>query len=554
MRLRIKRILVATLLLWLTLAVVGSASAAEPESGSISALFLVDDKPVQDVRILALRVAALDDDCGFEWFDSYAKYHLSTNIQDNASAASLAQTLASYVSRDSVKEDVAAKTDANGSVLFGQLPMGVYLITGETTTIGRYTYKIVPTLVFIPHLIQNGETETHAAIELKHESVYNPPDTPHPQTAIRKVLKVWDLAFGNYSREPISVNLLRNGRVYDTKTLSEDNNWTYTWRGLDDNCFWSLVEESVPDGFVTTVSRQGVTFVVTNSEETPPDILPVPSKPNPPATPTETVPDPAVPADPGPQTPTNPNSPTKPKLPQTGMLLWPIAILCAAGISTGIGASLFKKKNLLRLSYITLGFSLASILGACLLLGISFHNDQTAGEDSEVIVGELLSEIPDIQADEFSIGEEIVPNYVLDASMDMPEIVIDGGSYIGVIEIPVLDLTLPVQAEWSTKGAAKAPCRYVGSVYNGDCIIAAHNFKSHFGRIGSLVADDEVIFADVEGNEFHYAVSGTETLDGTDIDGMKAGEWDLTLFTCTPGGRQRVAVRCQQMSPEENGD
>lgn len=550
MRLRIKRILVATLLLCLTLAVVGPTSAAEPESGSISALFLVDDKPVQDVKILAHRVAGLDDDGGIEWFDSYAKYHLSTNIQDSASAASLAQTLASHVSRDSVKEDVAAKTDANGSVLFGQLPMGVYLITWETTTIGRYTYKIVPTLVFIPHLIQNGETETHAAIELKHESVYNPPDTPHPQTAIRKVLKVWDLASGNYSREPISVNLLRNGRVYDTKTLSEDNNWTYTWRGLDDNCFWSLVEESVPDGFVTTVSRQGVTFVVTNSEETPPDIPSVPSEPDPPAPPTETVPDPLIPTDPGPQTPTNPSKPsfpTEPKLPQTGMLLWPSAVLCAAGISVGIGSLLFKRKNFLRLSYISLGFGLASILGACLLLGVNFYNDQMASEDSAAIVGELLSEIPDVQADELGIGEEIVPNYELDAEMDMPEISIDGDSYIGVIEIPVLGLTLPVQSEWSTKGAARAPCRYVGSVYDDDCIIAAHNFKSHFGRIGLLVAGDEVTFTDVEGNELHYAVSGTETMDGTDIDDMKAGEWDLTLFTCTPGGRQRIAARCQQV-------
>lgn len=547
MRLHIRRILVSTLLLCLTLMAAGPALASEPESGSISALFLVDDKPVQGVRILAHRVAALDDDGGIEWLTSYAKYHLSTNIQDNAAAASLAQTLASYVSRDSVKEDLAVKSDANGSVLFGQLPMGVYLITGETTTIGRCTYKIVPTLVFLPHLIQDGETGTHAAIELKHESLYDPPDTPQPQTTIRKVLKVWDLASGNYSREPISVNLLRNGRVHDTKMLSEENNWTYTWRGLDDNCFWSLVEESVPDGFLTSVSKQGITFVVTNSEEIQPDIPPVPSEPNPPAPPTESVPDPLIPADPGPQIPTNPNSPAKPKLPQTGMLLWPIAILWAAGVSTGIGSLLFKKKNMLRLSYITLGFSLASILGACLLLGVNFHNAQTAGEDSAAIVGELLSEIPDVQADELSVGDGIIPNYELDAEADMPEISIDGDSYIGIIEIPVLGLTLPVQSEWSTKGAAKAPCRYVGSIYDCDCIIAAHNFGSHFGRIGSLVSGDEVVFTDVEGNEFRYAVSGTEAMDGTDIEGMKAGEWDLTLFTCTLGGRQRIAARCQQV-------
>ena len=54
------------------------------------------------------------------------------------------------------------------------------------------------------------------------------------------------------------------------------------------------------------------------------------------------------------------------------------------------------------------------------------------------------------------------------------------------------------------------------------------------------------MFTDVEGNEFQYTVAKTEVLDGTDIEGMKAGDWDLTLFTCTIGGRQRVTVRCQE--------
>ena len=28
---------------------------------------------------------------------------------------------------------------------------------------------------------------------------------------------------------------------------------------------------------------------------------------------------------------------------------------------------------------------------------------------------------------------------------------------------------------------------------------------------------------------------------------MLSGEWDLTLFTCTLGGRQRVTVRCDRI-------
>ena len=39
-------------------------------------------------------------------------------------------------------------------------------------------------------------------------------------------------------------------------------------------------------------------------------------------------------------------------------------------------------------------------------------------------------------------------------------------------------------------------------------------------------------------------VYGLETLPETAVEEMRAGEWDLTLFTCTYDGRARVTVRC----------
>ena len=30
---------------------------------------------------------------------------------------------------------------------------------------------------------------------------------------------------------------------------------------------------------------------------------------------------------------------------------------------------------------------------------------------------------------------------------------------------------------------------------------------------------------------------------------MLAGDWDLTLFTCTPGAQNRLAVRCLRSDP-----
>ena len=58
--------------------------------------------------------------------------------------------------------------------------------------------------------------------------------------------------------------------------------------------------------------------------------------------------------------------------------------------------------------------------------------------------------------------------------------------YLGVLTIPTLGLELPVQTEWSKANLKVSPCRQCGSTAGGDLVIAAHNYKSHFGRLSSL--------------------------------------------------------------------
>ena len=129
----------------------------------------------------------------------------------------------------------------------------------------------------------------------------------------------------------------------------------------------------------------------------------------------------------------------------------------------------------------------------------------------------------------------------------MPAVEEDGGDYIGVLELPLLGLELPVMESWSYPDLRVAPCRYSGSAYQDDMVVAAHNYKSHFGCLKELRLGDEVRFTDMEGNVFRYAVADLETLGKYDVEKMTSGDWDLTLFTCTYGGKSRVTVRCQRM-------
>ena len=100
--------------------------------------------------------------------------------------------------------------------------------------------------------------------------------------------------------------------------------------------------------------------------------------------------------------------------------------------------------------------------------------------------------------------------------------------------------------EWSYPNLKISPCRYKGSYFENDMIIAAHNYRSHFGRIGELNSGSEIIFTDVSGKVWTYEVNNIENIVGTDIEAMDFGEaecWDLTLFTCTFSGQSRVTIR-----------
>jgi sortase A len=133
-----------------------------------------------------------------------------------------------------------------------------------------------------------------------------------------------------------------------------------------------------------------------------------------------------------------------------------------------------------------------------------------------------------------------------DPDTDMPQEQIDDQDYIGRLEIPALDLELPIISEWSYKSLKIAPCRYSGSAYDGNFVILAHNYSSHFGRLMELSIGDEITFTDMDGNIFTYEVTEKEILQPEDVEEMESGDWDLTLFTCTVGGKSRVTVRCNK--------
>lgn len=132
------------------------------------------------------------------------------------------------------------------------------------------------------------------------------------------------------------------------------------------------------------------------------------------------------------------------------------------------------------------------------------------------------------------------------AEEESPEIEIEGEGYIGYLTIPRLGLTLPVMSEWSYPKLKIAPCRYSGSITGNDMVIAAHNYSRHFGRLKTLEIGDELTFTDTNNRLYSYVVEEVTTLQPTAITEMTNNMFDLTLFTCTYGGKSRVTIRCNR--------
>lgn len=145
-------------------------------------------------------------------------------------------------------------------------------------------------------------------------------------------------------------------------------------------------------------------------------------------------------------------------------------------------------------------------------------------------------------------GPDNTPAPTAPTPNQMTTAVIQGYEYIGYVTIPALELSLPVMADWSYPKLKVAPCRYSGAVDSDDLVIMAHNYRIHFGRISELAPGDSVTFTDMNGNVTFYEVVALDILTPTAVADMVAGEYDLTLFTCTYGGKSRVTLRCDRIT------
>lgn len=126
-------------------------------------------------------------------------------------------------------------------------------------------------------------------------------------------------------------------------------------------------------------------------------------------------------------------------------------------------------------------------------------------------------------------------------------------STLGVLQIPAINLKLPIIDGWTDARGNIAPCSIAGSANFKPrrLIIAGHNLKSHFKSLIDLSVGDEVLFTSKNGETFRYSVIEVGQCHRDNPEEVSGGEgWDITLVTCKTIRTMRTLIRCAEIPAE----
>ncbi len=306
--------LLATVLCLLTSVAQAAGSIDLTRKPTLTLTYRDGKTALSGAKFSICRVADADETGELTVRSEFDEFDLDIRGKNDRRWREMAQTLESYVLRRELTPTDSGKTDKTGMLTFPTqgktLAAGLYLVIGERHTQGGNGYDAEPFFVLLPTQdLENNEWVYDVSANVKFGKTPVPDDG---DTVTRKVLKVWDDDGAEDSRpQEITVELLRNGKVYDTVKLSEKNNWRYTWLDLDADARWSVTEKTV-SGYTVSITREGITFVVTNTKK--------PDRTDTPDTPVK------------PSNPSKPSSPAKPTLPQTGAVWWHVEALALSGL------------------------------------------------------------------------------------------------------------------------------------------------------------------------------------------------------------------------------
>ena len=188
-------------------------------------------------------------------------------------------------------------------------------------------------------------------------------------------------------------------------------------------------------------------------------------------------------------------------------------------------------------------FPLALLLGIT-LVAISFFliiGNQIRTQVSSVEAKKVVERMDELLPERTAGVPGTYPN------PNMPVLEINGVDYVALIEIPALNIELPVADAWNSKKLYKAPARFYGSCYDNSLVIGGEDNAKQFSFCDKIDDGTIITVTDMTGTQFSYTVSRVDRSQSAESNWLISSDYDLTLFCRDTYSVEYIAVRCSSM-------
>lgn len=251
----------AALILWLMIGIDLSSVSAEGQ-GSITIICRSDDETLADMKWSIYKVGVREGGTSFAAEGDFRSYFVRIDDFSSEHLSDMAYTLENMAVLDELPAVGSGYTDENGKLTFSGLESGLYLLSGKRLRVSEnVTYAPSPVLVEV--------NDEDVQISAKLRKLL----TKGGEIISFTVKKVWDDQEDKFGYRPgdVTVEIYKDGELYQTIELNESNDWTYQWSVDEDYSDWRVKESDVPDGYTVIYRADDTQYAIVNSfdEDTP---------------------------------------------------------------------------------------------------------------------------------------------------------------------------------------------------------------------------------------------------------------------------------------------
>ena len=137
----------------------------------------------------------------------------------------------------------------------------------------------------------------------------------------------------------------------------------------------------------------------------------------------------------------------------------------------------------------------------------------------------------------------------------LPVTPLEPNSIIGIIEIPIINISYPIFNELTDELLKTSPCRFFGDFpssnsNNFNLCIAGHNYDNDkfFSKLKDLKINDKIYVYDILNNKYTYSVIKNYEVKSDDLSPVYTtvtDSFELTLVTCNNFNGNRIIIKAK---------